>query len=130
MFIFCFILSAFSGERMSKGDVLKEDSYVFSIQEAEDLKSRVIELEKKEKQLELYKNLAEKYEEQEKLFNLSDQYKEDYINNLKKINANNQLIIDTYMNKNKFSKYEKASYFVMGMGLSYSAIYMGTLLVE
>ena len=130
MFMFCFILNAFGGDIMTKGTVLDEDSYVFTIEEAEKLKERVLELEKKEEQIVLYEELVQKYEKQEKLFDLSNQYKEEYIENLKKVNTNNQLIIDTYMNKNKFSKYERVSYFALGIGFAYSAVYVATLLDE
>lgn len=128
MFLFCLILSAFGGDRMSAGEILKEDSYVFTIEEAENLKSQIIELEEKERQLEIYKKMVEEYEKDD-LYRLSDKYKETYIDNLKKINSNNQLIIDGYMKKNKFEKYRNASYFAMGATFAYSAIYMGTLLV-
>ena len=130
MFLFFLISSAFSGDKMSAGETLTEDSYVFSIQEAEDLKSRIVELERKEKELEIYKEMVNKYKEKDKLYDLSQEYKDNYIENLKKINTNNQLIIDAYMNKDKFSKYENASYFMLGASFAYSAVYMGTLLVK
>lgn len=42
---------AFASEEMQKGDVLKEDSLVFTKEEAERLKARIIELESKEREL-------------------------------------------------------------------------------
>ena len=89
-----------------------------------------MELEAKEKKLELYEQLSEEYERREKLYSLSNEYRDSYIENLEKMNKNNQLIIDTYNRKDKFSTLEKYSYFALGVGLSYSSIYMGSLLVE
>jgi hypothetical protein len=48
---------SFAGDLKEKGFVLKEDSYVFSIEEAEKLKSRIIELESLEIELKSLKKI-------------------------------------------------------------------------
>lgn len=48
---------AYAGDEMKAGTVLKQDSYVFSIEEAERLRVKIEDLEKKEKLLEQYKIL-------------------------------------------------------------------------
>ena len=119
-----------ASEEMKAGEVLKEDSYVFSMEEIGRLQDRISELEAKEKKLELYISLVEEYEKKENLVSLNDEYKDQYIENLKKINTNNQLIIDTYNRKDRFSRLEKYSYFTLGVGIAYGSIYMGSLLVK
>ena len=82
-FLLILLHSAFAGDIIKKGEVLKEDSYVFSIEEAERLKARLAELEKKEKILleyekinalmsrkdTLYKDLDETYKLKEENYN-------------------------------------------------------------
>ena len=125
-----FLSLAFASEEMKAGEVLKEDSYVFSMEEIERLQDRISELEAKEKKLDLYISLVEEYERKDSLISLSDEYKDQYIKNLKEINENNQLIIDTYNRKDRFSNLEKYSYFALGVGMAYGSIYMGSLLVK
>lgn len=62
MFLFLFqINSAFAGDEMPAGSVLKQDSYVFTIESAKRLQDRLAELEKKEKLLLQYEKLEELY---------------------------------------------------------------------
>lgn len=125
-----FLSLAFGSDEMKAGEVLKEDSYVFSMDEIARLQDRISELEEKEKKLELYISLVEEYERKDNLVSLSDDYKNKYIENLKSINDNNQLIIDAYNRKDKFSTLEKYSYFALGVGFAYGSIYTGSLLVR
>jgi hypothetical protein len=130
MILYALIFNIYGSEILPKGEVLSEDSYVFSIEEAEELKARIIELEKKEKELVLYKDLASQYEKKDNLYSLSDEYKDRYMNNLVKINQNNQLIIDTYNRKERFSQLERYSYFALGAITAYSSVYIGSSLVK
>ena len=82
-FLLILLPSVFAGDIIKKGEILKEDSYVFSIDEAERLKQRLAELEKKEKILLeyekinalmsrkdiLYKDLDETYKLKEENYN-------------------------------------------------------------
>lgn len=127
---YLFLSLAFASEEMKAGDVLTQDSYVFSMDEIARLQDRISELEEKEKKLDLYISLVQEYEKKDSLVSLSDDYKNKYIENLKSINDNNQLIIDAYNRKDKFSTLEKYSYFALGVGFAYGSIYTGSLLVR
>jgi transcription initiation factor IIF auxiliary subunit len=74
-----FLTPAYAADEMRSGSVLKQDSYVFSIEEAERLKSRIEDLEKKEKLLEQYKILDSLKSQQNDLLKLSIQIKDDQI---------------------------------------------------
>ena len=56
-FLSLLVFPAAAGDEVKAGTVLKQDSYVFSIDEAEKLKIRIEDLEKKEQLLEQYKIL-------------------------------------------------------------------------
>lgn len=127
-FLFLLLSSVMASEELPKGSVLKEDSYVFSLQEAEDLKLRIIELEEKEKKLDLYIQLSENYEEKINIQDLNIQKYKEYSENLEKINNNNQLIIDKYMKKDNLSQIKAASYFVLGFGTAFGSVYLATKL--
>ena len=59
MFLFTLTSIANASDEMKAGSVLKQDSYVFSLEEAERLKIKIEDLEKKEKLLEQFKILDE-----------------------------------------------------------------------
>lgn len=113
---------------MKKGSVLEEDSYVFSLEEAEELKQKIINLEYAEKQLELQKELVKNLELKETLLEENVQRYQEYSKNLEEINNNNQLIIDKYMKKESLSTFKMTGYFVLGFSLAYGSIYMASRL--
>lgn len=66
---------SFAGDNMSAGEVLEEDSYVFSLEEAKELRIRMAELERKEAMLgeqllleDLYIRQIDLYRENETLY--------------------------------------------------------------
>ena len=124
--IFFLIVSAFASEEMKAGETLTEDSYVFSLKEAEDLKLRIIDLETKEKKLELYLELSESYERKIEIQNDSIEKYKEYSSNLNEINENNQLIIDKYMKKENLNELRMASYFVLGFCTAFGSVYLAT----
>jgi|15BtaG_2_1085339.scaffolds.fasta_scaffold00358_17 hypothetical protein len=108
--------NVFAGDIVKKGEILKEDSYVFTIPAAESLMSRVFELEKKEKELDHYKQLNF-------LNNQKIEIYESNINLYKKINLENEKIISNYAEldkariKNKrWDRFE--NYIIFGTGVA------------
>ena len=112
------INNSIAGDVMSAGTELKENSYVFTIPEAESLMNRVFELEKKEKELEKYKQI-------DLLKNNKIEILEQNIEFYKKINKENEIIINNYIEinkqlekKQKWQKYENAFIFASGIATS------------
>ena len=102
---------SFASEKMNKGDVLKEDSIVFSIEEAEKLKARVLELEEKERKLSIYEDL---YDVEKKKFSACsdsiDLYKIKERNYSEMIN-DYSLVLKEKDKQLRINKYENAGYF-------------------
>jgi len=84
-FLSLLVFPAVAGDEMKAGTVLKQDSYVFSIDEAEKLKIRVEDLEKKEQLLEQYKILDGLKAQQTDLLKNSLEIKDGQINLYKEI---------------------------------------------
>ena len=84
-FLSLLVFPAVAGDEMKEGTVLKQDSYVFSIDEAEKLKIRVEDLEKKEQLLEQYKILDSLKIQQTDLLKNSLDIKDGQINLYKEI---------------------------------------------
>ncbi len=79
-FLFLIFLSnAHAADEMKAGSILKEDSYVFTIKEAETLKEKIEELEKKEKILEQYIELDSLKTKQSDLLKISIDLKDQQI---------------------------------------------------
>lgn len=85
IFLAMFISAANAGDEMKAGSVLKQDSYVFSIEETERLKVRIEDLEKKEKILEQFKILDDLKTQQTSLLKNSIEIKDAQIDLYKKI---------------------------------------------
>lgn len=85
IFLIIFTSIASAGDEMKAGSVLKQNSYVFSIEEAEKLKIKIEDLEKKEKLLEQYKILDDLKIQQINLLKNSIQIKDSQIDLYQKI---------------------------------------------
>lgn len=114
---------AFGSEKVSKGVVLSEDSYVFSLDEAEALKEKIQRLENIEKQFILYKELSHEIDSKNELLLENIEYYKVYSGNLEKMNDNNQLIIDKYMRKENLNNFRLFGYFAAGLGLAFGSVY-------
>ena len=103
-----------AGEEMKAGSVIKEDSYVFTMEEARKLKSRIEELEKKEKELAQYKMLEKNLSEQNaNLTRTTNIYKEQ-IAFYEEINKNNKEYIERASKLRRLDNLEKMGMFVAG----------------
>jgi len=105
-FLLILLPSVFAGDIKKKGQVLEEDSYVFSIDEAERLKERLAELEKKEKILleyeKMYSLMQRKdtlYEDLDKTYKLKE---ENYNKIIKSLDLQNE----KYREKIKYNDLE------------------------
>jgi len=100
----------YAGDIVKSGEVLEEDSYVFSIDEANKLMQRVKELEKAELKLEEYKKLDELYNskinyyiENESIYKRRVENLNEIIDSLEEINSRN----------NKRKKWDKVENYVI-----------------
>lgn len=129
LFAFIFLMFSsvsFGGEVMRSGDILSEDSYVFTISEAEGLMRKIEELEasnlQNEKVIAVFKELD---------FNTSLQIREmDSLLKLKSLEINEyehmtslyRTRITRLERQSKFSKVEKWGFMGIGIGLTVGSI--------
>ena len=105
----------FAGDIMSAGTTLKEDSYVFSIEEATDLLKRVEELESKEKQLEHYIELDTLSSHKFLLYDSNIELLGYQISEYDKLVKLNSLEVDRLHKRAKFNSLENYGMLVLGM---------------
>jgi len=119
-FLQLFTLTAFAGDEIKAGTVLKQDSYVFSIEEAEKLKSRIEDLEKKEQLLEQYKKLDTLRVDQNNMLSLILKLKDDQISSYKEIidEKDKQILLIEKTNNKK----EIKTYALFGAGILFAGL--------
>lgn len=122
MFLLVGVSSA--SEKMEKGSILKEDSIVFSVGEAEKMKARILELEEKERRLDIYEDLygieKEKFKscsESIDLFAIKEKNYSDMLNDY-------SIIVKEKDKQLRINKYENAGYFVLGATFIVGSFYM------
>jgi hypothetical protein len=109
------LFSSFAGDIKEKGFVLKKDSYVFTIEEAERLKARIVELEAKELELDYYKRLNKVNEQTIDLYKINEDLFKKQIENQKLISDINDDIIQKYNDSKKYNDFKTAGYFSLGV---------------
>jgi bacterioferritin (cytochrome b1) len=122
MFLILLLLNnAFAGDEMKAGDRLKYDSYVLSIEEANKLKKRIIELEKKEELLTQYEKLNTLRKEQNEILTFNLSLKDNQISSYKNIIKEYEEI-ENIKNKKEVNKFIKNGSLILSgvlfMGLS------------
>jgi hypothetical protein len=109
------LFSSFAGDIKEKGFVLEKDSYVFTIEEAERLKARIVELEAKELELDYYKKLNKVNEQTIDLYKINEDLFKKQIENQKLISDINDDIIQKYNDSKKYNDFKTAGYFSLGV---------------
>jgi len=123
LFISLLVFNASASDLVKSGTTLKEDSYVFSLEEAEKLKIRIENLEKKERLLDQYEKLDSLKKQQIDLLQLSLETKD------RQILLYNDIIIEKdkqilLIQKTKRSEYiNSAVIFMSGIALTSGALY-------
>lgn len=121
-FSIIFSSNAFAGDIVPAGTTLPEDSYVFSIDEAEALMIRVKELEAKEVELEKYRELEVVRLEQINLYKFNEEFYSLQIDRYKQLDLTNQSLIDRYQRRNRFQSAENTGFFILGMAITFGSI--------
>ena len=109
MILMTLLFSSFAGDIKEKGFVLEKDSYVFTIEEAERLKARIVELEAKELELDYYKKLNKVNEQTIDLYKINEDLFKKQIENQKLISDINDDIIQ------KYNDFKTSGYFSLGV---------------
>ena len=115
MILMTLLFSSFAGDIKEKGFVLEKESYVFTIEEAEHLKARIIELEAKELELDYYKKLNDVNEKTINLYKINEDLFKKQIENQKLISDINNDIIHKYNDSKKYNDFKSAGYFSLGV---------------
>ncbi len=113
-----------ASEIMEAGQVLKEDSVVFTIEEAEKLKARIFELEKKEDLLEEYKVLCEVKDSKIDLYKVNEALYKDQIDRYSTIINLQDKRLDKYNKIQTASEYRDIGIFVLGVSVTVASILM------
>ena len=118
VFMLIFPQQALAGDVVAKGTTLKEDSYVFTIDEATRLLKRVEELEAKEKELIKYKELEAVRLQQINLYKINLDYSQAQNKRYVNLLNINQDLIDKYNRRNDIRTWENVGFFALGMTLT------------
>lgn len=114
---------ALAGDEVKAGTVLKQDSYVFSIEEAEKLKAKIEDLEKKEKLLTEFQQLDILRTQQSDLLTSSIDLKDKQIILYKDIISEKDLQIKLIEKRNKTQFITNSAIFLGGVLFTGTAIY-------
>lgn len=111
-----------ASETLKKGDVLKEDSVVFTIDEATRLKNRMFELEKKEKELAEMHKLCEIKDQKIDLYKINEEFYKEQIESYKNVVSYQDKKIENYQKIDSIRKYKETGYFILGISVAVGSI--------
>jgi hypothetical protein len=124
--LFLFFSLAFAGDRLPAGTILSEESYVFSIEEANRIR---LEIETLEASLRNKEEIIKEYEEldrnqAEKFQLLNDKFilKEEQIKEYKSWLTIEQARTAQLEKKTKFWKFERWGFLLLGVGITTGSI--------
>lgn len=123
VFLSIFIPLAGAGDEMKAGAVLKEDSYVFTMQEADTLKTKIEELEKKEKLLLQYQELSSLRLQQNEILKNSITLKDQQISLYKEVASEREEQIKIINRNKKTDLIANSLVFVAGIIFAGASIY-------
>ena len=130
MFVVLLASICFGSEVMSKGEVLKEDSVVFTVEEAEKLKSRILELENKEKDLEIYKDLYSLEQDKCNIYSDSIELYKIKEKTYLEMNEEYKSIISQKEKRLRLNGYENVGYFALGAVTIIGSFYMTSNIIN
>ena len=132
-----FSTTAFAGDVKPKGTVLKEDSYVFTIDEATRLLKRVEELEEKELvlkakilELEKYKNLEGVRLKQLDLYKINLDYSQAQNQRYIGLIGTQTDLLDRYNKRNSMQTLENFGYLTLGIALTIGAFFAADAITD
>lgn len=130
MFVVLLASICFGSEVMSEGDILKEDSVVFTVEEAERLKSRILELEKKERDLKIYKDLYSLEQDKCNIYSDSIELYKIKEKTYLEMNEEYKNIISQKEKRLRLNGYENVGYFALGAVTIIGSFYMTSSIIN
>ena len=118
-----------AGEIVESGTTLSEDSYVFSIEEATLLMERISELEEMEGELLKYRELETVRMQQIGLYKANEEFYSMQIGRYQALDLTNQELLLKYQRRNNLHNIENASFFILGMAVTFSSIAVANSIV-
>jgi hypothetical protein len=117
---------AFAGDIKPAGTILIQDSYVFTIDEAEKLKIYVDELEQNVKKQDLeikeYEKLDVIFKDKEKSYKEIVDIKDQQISQYKELHILDTSRVDKLQRHENTAKYERFGFFILGIAVTTSSI--------
>ncbi len=111
-----------ASEILKAGESVKEDSVVFTIEEAEKLKSRIFELEKKEKVLDEYKDLCSIKDSKIDIYKINESLYKDQLLTYQSIVDIQDKRLEKQRKIESASQYRNAGFFVLGVSVAIGSI--------
>ena len=111
-----------ASEILKAGETLKEDSVVFTIDEAEKLKARIFELEKKEKILEEYKDLCSVKDSKVDIYKINESLYKEQLSTYQNIVDLQDKRLEKQRKIQTASDYRDAGFFVLGVSVAIGSI--------
>jgi len=110
--------TSFAGDYMPAGTILEGDSYVFNLIEADALKERIVDLEKKEELLIEYIELDENNKDQIALLEVNAEIAEYQLDEYKNITELQKSSLEKYRKKEKWDRVENCAIFAGGIAVT------------
>lgn len=125
----CFSLifspAVFASESMEAGSVLPQDSIVFSLDEADDLRKRIEELEAAERKKDLLDDLVLIQEQEKDTLKELLEIKQGQVDQWKEFSILHEERVKRLERKDKIKRLENAGWFILGIGVAGGAIVLG-----
>jgi len=130
--IFALILPnvAIAGDIMPEGTVLKEKSYVFTIDEATRLLKRVEELEAKEKELKSYVKLEDLRLKQIDIFRINLDYSQTQNTRYLGLISTQSDLLEKYNKRDHLQTWENMGYLALGITLTIGAFFATDAIID
>ena len=130
--IFALILPnvAIAGDIMPEGTVLKEKSYVFTIDEATRLLKRVEELEAKEKELKSYVKLEDLRLKQIDIFRINLDYSQAQNTRYLGLIGTQSDLLERYNKRDHLQTWENMGYLALGITLTIGAFFATDAIID
>jgi len=121
---------AIAGDIMPEGTVLKEKSYVFTIDEATRLLKRIEELETKEKELKSYVKLEDLRLKQIDIFRINLDYSQAQNTRYLGLIGTQSDLLERYNKRDHLQTWENMGYLALGITLTIGAFFATDAIID
>jgi len=121
---------AIAGDIMPEGTVLKEKSYVFTIDEATRLLKRIEELEAKEEELKSYVKLEDLRLKQIDIFRINLDYSQAQNTRYLGLIGTQSDLLERYNKRDRLQTWENMGYLALGITLTIGAFFATDAIID